>query len=112
MIFLLDTTGQIGRVSAAGQVNLQQVAGDTSIRGIAATRTAIYFLDANPDHIGRLGAGGTVTYLQVPSANSDPEGIVAAPDGSVWFIEFSAGQIARIDPASSAIREYPLVSPQ
>ena len=64
----------------------------------------------HPDHIGRVGADSAVTYLQVPTANSDPQGIIAAPDGSVWFIEFSAGQLARIDPASGAIREYPLVT--
>lgn len=112
VIFLLDGADQIGRVSAGGKLTLQQVAGDTPVRGVAATRTAIYFLDANPDHIGHLGSGGAVTYLQVPTANSDPEGIVAGPDGGVWFIEFSTGQLARIDPASGAIREYPLVAAQ
>jgi streptogramin lyase len=110
VVFLLDSERRIGEISATGRITLRPVAGDSPIRTLAATRAAAYFTDTNHDAIGRVGAGGAVSYLPVPTANTDPMGLGAATDGGVWFIEFNAGQLARIDPASDAIREYSLAA--
>jgi streptogramin lyase len=52
-----------------------------------------------PQGIGRLNpVTGQVTTFPTPS-NPGPVGIAASPDGSVWFTQTTAGNIARIDNA-------------
>src|SRR5262245_32963137 len=41
---------------------------------------------------------GPLTEFSLPSANSGPSGIVAGPDGNVWFTEISGNRIGRITP--------------
>ena len=47
------------------------------------------------DHIGKIAPDGTITEYPTPTTNSGPEGIVAGPDGDLWFAEYAAGQIGR-----------------
>ena len=42
----------------------------------------------------------------IPTSNSGPIGITSGPDGALWFLEYSANQIGRIDPATHAITKY------
>ena len=42
-----------------------------------------------------------------PTANSDLGGITTGPDGALWFTEYLAGKIGRINVAG-AITEYPV----
>jgi len=46
----------------------------------------------------------------VPTAGSQPNAIVAGPDGALWFTEFHAGKIGRIT-VTGAITEYPIATP-
>jgi virginiamycin B lyase len=43
----------------------------------------------------------------VPTANSRPHGIVAGPDGNLWFAEFSGNKIGRVS-TSGVFAEFPL----
>jgi streptogramin lyase len=45
------------------------------------------------------GGVGTITEYAVPTTDSGPFGIVAAPDGALWFSEQKASKIARVTTA-------------
>ncbi len=46
----------------------------------------------------------------VPTANAGPQGIVAGPDGNLWFTEFNANKIGRVT-TDGAITEFPIPTP-
>jgi streptogramin lyase len=48
----------------------------------------------------------------LPTARSLPAGITSGPDGALWFTEFKANKIGRIDPATHIVTEYPIPTPQ
>jgi virginiamycin B lyase len=60
-----------------------------------------------------LAANGAVTIIEypIPTSKSLPNGITSGPDGAIWFIEYSANQIGRIDPTTHAITEYAIPTP-
>ena len=72
-----------------------------------------------PPAIGRIGPDGTLTEFPLPTAEGNrmgapdmgsvPRGIIAGPDGAMWFTEAGADQIGRIT-ADGTISEYPLPS--
>lgn len=72
-----------------------------------------------PPAIGRIGPDGTVMEFPLPTMAGNrmgdpmsgalPRGIVAGPDGALWFTESGADQIGRIAP-DGTITEYPLPS--
>jgi virginiamycin B lyase len=61
------------------------------------------------DAIGRITPSGTITEypLPGPSYGHGPYGIVAGPDGALWFTEMQANKIGRIT-TSGVITEYPV----
>src|SRR5258707_1100994 len=50
----------------------------------------------------------TFNEFPVPTANSQPAGITAGPDGALWFIERSANKIGRITTAGVVTNEFPI----
>ena len=44
----------------------------------------------------------------MPTANSDPFGITAGPDGNLWFTEYGGNKIGMINPTTHAISEFPV----
>jgi len=46
-----------------------------------------------------------LTLWRIPTANSLPYGIALAPDGKVYFTEFSANKLGQLDPGTNEIRE-------
>jgi DNA-binding beta-propeller fold protein YncE len=46
-----------------------------------------------------------LTIWRIPTANSLPYGIALAPDGKVYFTEFSANKLGQLDPGTNEIRE-------
>jgi streptogramin lyase len=50
---------------------------------------------------------GQITELATTTLSSGPEGIVAGPDGNLWFAEATASKIAEVDPSTGAIAEFP-----
>lgn len=57
--------------------------------------------------IGRITTSGVITEYAVPSANANPAGIAAGPDGAVWFTELGASAIGRLSLQSSARVRWP-----
>ena len=47
-----------------------------------------------------------ITEFPIPTGNSEPVGIVAGPDGKLWFTEFGAARIGRITTAGT-IDDFP-----
>jgi streptogramin lyase len=57
---------------------------------------------------GAAGAPvGAFSEFPIPTANSEPVGITAGPDGNVWFTELAANKIGRITPGGT-ISEFPI----
>jgi virginiamycin B lyase len=48
-----------------------------------------------------------VSHFAVPTPNAQPQGIVVAPDGSIWFTEHNADQIGELTPGGS-FNQYPI----
>jgi virginiamycin B lyase len=100
-------TSNIGRIDAATNAVTLTAASDGS-GAVAphaitvATGGQVWFTARFvPQAVGRLDpATGTVTIFRTPS-NPGPEGIAAAPDGSVWFTQTTSGNAARIDNAGT-----------
>ena len=46
--------------------------------------------------------------FSLPTAGANPTGIVAGPDGNLWFTEQGANKIGRINPVSGTIAEFPI----
>ena len=79
-------------------------------QGIALARDqAIWFTEECANNIGRLDPwDGSVTEFTLPIPNSHPLGLVAGPDGALWFTQrFSA--VGRIT-TDGELTEYPLAS--
>ena len=49
----------------------------------------------------------SITEFTIPTANSDPTAIAAGPDGNIWFTEPDQNQVARINPTTHVITEFP-----
>ena len=49
---------------------------------------------------------GQISDFPTPTMNSQPEGIVAGPDGNLWFAEFSGNKIAAVNPSTHGIAEF------
>ena len=52
----------------------------------------------------------TIIEYPIPTSGSQPTGIVAGPDGNLWFTELYASKIGRITPAG-VITEFPTPTP-
>jgi len=51
--------------------------------------------------IGRITPSGAISEWPLPTANAEPGGITAGPDGNIWFTEEHANNIGRITPSGS-----------
>lgn len=70
---------------------------------------ALWFTESAVSRIGRITTSGLINQYTVPTASSQPNGIVACPTtvcgihGGVWFAETAANKIARYDfPSTTA----------
>jgi virginiamycin B lyase len=55
----------------------------------------------------RLAPAIGLSEFSIPTANSQPQGITAGPDGALWFTQIGSNQIGRIN-TSGAFTEFPL----
>lgn len=59
-------------------------------------------------HFARLTADGDISVFSTPTPASGPSGLLIAPDGNIYITEIMGGKIARFDPRTRAIEEYPI----
>lgn len=71
----------------------------------------LFFTAQGADMIGRLdpkAPDGNVKLVTVPTPRANPYGMVINSKGIPFFAEFGSNKIARIDPVTMEIHEYPL----
>lgn len=74
---------------------------------LTSSGDSIWFTEHAGNKIGRIiHATGVITEYDVPTANSGPADIDAAPDGSLWFSEQAGNKLGRLNPATGEIAEY------
>ena len=62
-------------------------------------------------YVARLTIEGDVTVYPLPTRESAPDGLVVAPDGSIYISEYLGNRIARLDPAARTVEEFVIPSP-
>jgi len=106
-------TGRLGTVDGHGHVVEYQVpptpdGSGASPNGQVILDGIVWFTDPPTNRIGRLDpATGHITVFSVPTADSWPLGITAAPDGTLYFVERDANKVGRMTP-SGAFTEWAL----
>ncbi len=69
----------------------------------------LWFTVQQSNLIGRLDPKtGTTKFVDVPTPDAVPYGMVIGTDGAPYFCEFGANKIGRVDPATLAVREFTL----
>ena len=69
----------------------------------------VWFTEFAAGKIGELApASGQIREWPTPTSESEPTGIVVAPDGAVWFSESSPSKLGKLIPASGQMTESPL----
>src|SRR5262249_10210608 len=53
----------------------------------------LWFTEPDANQIGRITPAGQITLFTVPTAGSQPTGIVAGPNGNIWFTEAASRHI-------------------
>ncbi|HZI68042.1 MAG TPA: hypothetical protein VFF17_15885, partial [Thermoanaerobaculia bacterium] len=86
--------------------------GPTSVLG---TGFGILFTEFNANKIGFLTSDGRMLEYTIPTPNSGPMDLDIARDGTgrvvVWFTEFLANKIGRLNPHTGEFREYAIPTP-
>src|SRR5258708_2300986 len=62
---------------------------------------------APPTEVSELKV--TIREWDVPTKGAHPHDPAVGPDGALWFTEQMANKLGRLDPATGAFKEYPLV---
>lgn len=75
-------------------------------RAIAATSDGAVWVAGSGNTLARIASGKVFPYVAC-RLGCGPLGIVAGPDGNLWFTEYACGKIGRIT-ASGAVTEYTL----
>jgi virginiamycin B lyase len=105
----------LGRITTDGTVLPDVVPTNTLANGngVAARGNDIYFAAFNTNSIWRFNAAGTGTFTEfrIPTPSAVPHDVAVAADGTVWFSEFGADQLGKLDPVSGAITEISLWGP-
>lgn len=120
-------TGADGRLYASNGLHNQLVALDVGtgvfsvytppdvlgnaqpLNDVTAAPDAIFFTQTTGNVITRFDlADHEFRNYEVPTKASVPVGVFYASDGGVWFCEFAAGKIGRLNPSTGVIREIDL----
>ncbi len=83
---------------------------DMEAQGMTITNTPMdHFPDDQRATYCGIGTPKSTSYVkeyQIPTLCTQPLAIKVAPDGKVWFVETTVGQIAKFDPVSEKFTEY------
>jgi virginiamycin B lyase len=103
-------TGEFTKYRVPGEI-LGQVHALFGIIKPGPGRTVVFGLP-QMNEIGTIDVDSKkFTRYTMPTPASFPVGVRTASDGSIWVGESLGMKIARIDPATGGIREYPLAGP-
>jgi streptogramin lyase len=99
--FTETNIGKIGRITPAGVITeftLPSGADSLPIQINAGQDGNVWWVEANTANIGRITPAGVITEFPTPTSASNPNGIVAAPDGDMYVTEVVSSKIARFNP--------------
>lgn len=124
--FTEEDSDQIGKITTSGTFTEFALPADPDCLSkvpediTAGPDGAMWFSEKACDQIGRIPTTATTTSPQITEyltptngemgRPSGPKGIVSGPDGDLWFVEETAGQIGRITP-SGTITEFGTIAP-
>jgi virginiamycin B lyase len=57
---------------------------------------------------GGLTLAPSIVEYDIPTPNSAPHCLVAAPDGLIWFAEIGANKLGKFDPSTERFTEWPM----
>jgi virginiamycin B lyase len=97
-MWLSDSAGKVGEVSAAGSISMFTVPGNGAPQGMTAGPDgAMWFDQFSTGGIARVAIdGSSILSFPIPTASAQPRHIVQAPDGTLWFTEFGGNKIGRL----------------
>lgn len=110
--FSEDATSKIGHIDGSGTITelslLPSNGGPSNggASGMAFGSDGALWMSHSNDYITRLTTSGLQFDYPTPTANASPLGVVAGPDGGIWYTEYRASKIARIDPTTLASTDY------
>ena len=113
-LWFTEQIGRIGRIDTAGNIRESASTGGASyLRGITAGPPGdcnLYVTDRGQDCIVRLSPTGSLGVILLP-IGSGPIGIVAGPDGNLWFTENGLNRIGHMTPEGAVGPEVVVPSP-
>jgi streptogramin lyase len=98
-IWFTDTSGRVGKVTAAGTFTTYPLSAGAVPHGITAGEDgALWFADSKLNELGRITTTGTMTEYAIAAS---PEDVTAATDGNVWVTEAGANEVGRLGAAAT-----------
>jgi virginiamycin B lyase len=72
-----------------------------------------YYLSGNQTKIKILssqaaGVSDAIKQFLIPTSNSGPNAIIAAPNNTFWFVEFTGGKLGEFFAESASFKEFPI----
>ncbi len=97
--YVNPSTGVVKEVSIGGNPELTWIT-------VGPDRN-IWFVETLHNQIGRYSlSSGVLTEFPIPTAASNPGGLVTGPDGNLWFTEGNTNKVAKLSPTTGIITEY------
>lgn len=85
--------------------------GAASAQSLVITKRFVWFTDQTNNRIGRFNrATRRFAFYPVPTADSEPVGMVRGHDGQLYFVERNVDKIGRLDPTTRGFTEWTLPS--
>ncbi|MGD0363280.1 MAG: hypothetical protein ABSC93_20555 [Bryobacteraceae bacterium] len=91
-------SGKIGRITTAGAITEFPTTVENP-QGITPGADGALWFTGSMNQIGRITTAGAIAGYPVPAApnvNSQPAAIAAAPDGTLWFVEYGVSRIGEV----------------
>jgi len=111
--FTEEDARKIGRITTAGRITQFPLPGTGLVSNIArGTDGQAWFTESQSGRIGRIDIATLVTseFSTGLNVHALPDGIVAGPDGAMWFADL-VGSIGRIDLRDHRIKEFMPANP-
>jgi virginiamycin B lyase len=111
--FTANAKGYIGKLHPASGAVTEYRMPDPRVTDphtpVLAHDTVLWFTAEESNFVGKLDTKtGHIRLKELPTSRALPYGAVIGKDGALYVCEFGTNKIARIEPSSMAIREYPL----
>jgi hypothetical protein len=104
----LPQGSSIGALTTKGVLSVYAAPGDDTIDGgtVLGSDRNVWFMETG--HVGRITASGSVSEFALPSGTQSKPAtqIAVGDDGDIWFTEYDANNVGKIDPVTGIITEY------